>query len=281
MRTQPVHAGSKLLVCAMILANALILGCGDDKGSDPAPPPQIPEGMVRIPPGEGSPGTFTMGSPVEEIGREVDEVAHEVTLTKAFYMLDHEVTRKEWRAALGLDPVHPSQANLPVADMTWLEAIAYCNAKSAAEGLEPAYTIQDEQVAWDQTRNGYRLPTEAEWEFACRAMTDGAFAGKSLDSLGWYGENSGNRLQEVRGKAPNAWGLHDMHGNLSEWCWDWSAAYPASAIDPTGAALSKSRVVRGGSYMVVAEACRSATRSAVSPDRGLFLVGLRTVRTAS
>ncbi|MDR1787166.1 MAG: formylglycine-generating enzyme family protein [Treponema sp.] len=260
--------------------------------------------MVRI---QG--GTFTMGSPSSEPDREDDEVQHRVTLS-SFYMGKYEVTQKEWQALMGTNPSSFKGDNLPVECVSWYDAVEYCNARSKKEGLTPAYTInktrQDPNntssydslkwtVTWNRKANGYRLPTEAEWEYACRAGTTGPFnTGNNITtSQANYNGNypyNGNAKGQYREKTtavgsfqPNAWGLYDMHGNVWEWCWDWYGNYSSGAQTdpegPTGPASSWSRRVRrGGSWYNSGQYLRSANRGYYSPGNRLYYLGFRLVR---
>ncbi len=198
----------------------------------PNPCAQLPDsGMVLI-----HPGTFTMGSPPDEPGRFDNETQHQVTLTKGFYMRDHSVTQQEWQTAMGWIPSVFSGATLPVEAVTWYDCVSYCNRLSEAHGMTDAYTITGQQlsgnhivsatVTWNQGANGYRLPTEAEREYACRAGSTTAFCDgaitdtvcspvdPNLDKVGWYCGNASGTTHPVKGKQANAWGLYDMHGNV-------------------------------------------------------------------
>jgi formylglycine-generating enzyme required for sulfatase activity len=147
-------------------------------------------------------------------------------------------------------------------------------------------------VTWDKEADGYRLPTEAEWEAHCRAGTQTAFVSgdlteeacgvdPALDAVGWYCGNAGASTHEIRGKAPNAWGLYDMHGNVREWCWDWYAEDLGSAatVDPSGPPGGSQRVIRGGSWFYFARECRSAARAPYWPNSKDNFIGFRVVRT--
>jgi formylglycine-generating enzyme required for sulfatase activity len=250
-----------------------------------------PDGMVRI---QG--GTFTMGSPANEPGRDDDEVQHQVK-ARSFYMGKYEVTQKEYQEVMGTNPSHFKGNNLPVEMVSWYDAIEYCNRLSEKEKLTPAYTIDKSRkdtnntsdyddkwlVTWNRSANGYRLPTEAEWEYACRAGTTTAYnTGASInDNTGWYDANRAGSTQEVGRKPANAWGLHDMHGNVYEWCWDWYGDYASgSQTDPTGASSGSGRVIRGGGWNGSAQGVRSAFRYSDTPfDRNSY-VGFRVVRNA-
>jgi formylglycine-generating enzyme required for sulfatase activity len=248
------------------------------------------EGFVRI-----NGGTFTMGSPANESGRDGDEIQHQVTVS-SFYLGKYPVTQKEYQAVMGTNPSRFKGDNLPVETVSWYDAVEYCNRRSQKEGLSPAYTINKNQsdpnnknsrddVKWTVTvnknANGYRLPTEAEWEYACRAGTPTAYnTGAAIsDNTGWYDANSGNKTHPVGQKAANAWGLHDMHGNVWEWCWDWMGDYTSVAqTDPMGAASGANRVVRGGSWNDSAEIVRSAYRYYSTPSLRYGDIGFRLVR---
>jgi len=195
------------------------------------PQQSIPANMVRI---QG--GTFTMGSPASEPKHNNDEVQHQVTVS-SFYMGKYEVTQKEYQEVMGTNPSEFKGDNLPVENVSWYDAIEYCNKRSQKEGLTPAYTISgtgdSRIVSWNRGANGYRLPTEAEWEYTCRAGTTNAYnTGSNInDNTGWYEANSGDKTHPVGQKPANAWGLYDMHGNVWEWCWDWYGNYSSGVAD--------------------------------------------------
>ena len=213
------------------------------------------------------PGTFMMGSPVAEGGHAQDEVRHRVRLTKGFWMGETEVSQRQWKALMGSNPSNPARLDNPVVNVSWNDCVAFMQKANALLGCT------------------MRLPTEAEWEYACRAGTNGPYAGTgALDEMGWY---SGGRYGEaqvsasshpVGKKRPNAWGLYDMHGNVWEWCSDWYGPYPAEDVtDPVGPASGKLRVRRGGSWQDEAAACRSAYRFVFAPDSRHSLLGFRVV----
>ncbi len=235
---------------------------------------------------------FTMGSPLDEPGRDADETPHTVVLIPEVEFADHEVTQAEYETQMGVNPSRVVGANLPVHDVTWFDAILYLNARSTADGLTPAYTVDGENVTWNQAANGWRLPTDAEWEAACRAGTETAFAGGALteeacgldpvlDGLGWYCGNAGAGPHPVKSKAPNAQDLYDMHGNVWEWCWDRYTGDLGTAVqvDPTGPTAGGQRVIRGGSWYYYARDCRSAARAPYWPNSGDDIVGFRAVKT--
>jgi len=247
--------------------------------------PPVPEGFVRI---QG--GTFSMGSPSTEPGRGDDETQHEVTVS-SFYMGKHEVTQGEYEAVMGTNPSYFKGDNLPVENVSWYDAVEYCNALSRKEGRSPAYRVKGTEVTWNRGANGYRLPTEAEWEYACRAGTTTPFNTGNNITTGQanYDGNypyNGNEKGQYRQKttpvgsfAANGWGLYDMHGNVWEWCWDWYGSYPSgSQTDPFGASSGVGRVDRGGSWGSYALNLRSANRSYYGPSyRYNYGIGFRLV----
>jgi len=223
-------------------------------------------------------GTFMMGS---NDGRNEEKPVHQVTVG-SFVIGKYEVTQKEYREMMGTNPSYFKGDNLPVENVSWYDVIEYCNKRSQKEGLTPAYTINGNDVTWNRNANGYRLPTEAEWEYACRAGTTGKYnTGESIsDNTGWYDANSGGKTHPVGQKSANAWGLYDMHGNVREWCWDWYGNYSSGAqTDPPGASSGSTRVERGGSWSSSAEGVRSAYRSNYgNPYYGDDYLGFRLVR---
>jgi formylglycine-generating enzyme required for sulfatase activity len=256
-------------------------------------------GVVGIPA-----GVFTMGSPVDEPGRGPwDETEHQVVLTIAILVSVLEVTQTEWQAVMGWNASEHQGPNHPVENVTWFDGISYCNRRSAAEGLDSVYVMTDRyysgvhitgatSVTCDWAKSGYRLPTEAEWEYACRATTTTAFCNGAitytecsppdpkLDQIGWYCGNSGVP-RDVGAKDANGWGIKDMHGNAWEWCWDRFDVYPSGPVtDPTGPLTGERRVLRGGSGTNQARLCRSAMRNSEPPSSCFGDVGLRVVRTA-
>ncbi|MCC6899123.1 MAG: SUMF1/EgtB/PvdO family nonheme iron enzyme [Polyangiaceae bacterium] len=232
-----------------------------------------PKGYVRI-----EPGRFTMGSLSGERGRDDDETEHEVRITRAFYLKATEVTQGEWKAVLGTNPSHFSSCGdtCPVEQVSWWDAIAFVNELSDREGLTRCY---GEDGSFEGLScNGYRLPTEAEWEYAARAGTTTAHHG-SLYDVAWYVDNSDRTTQPVAGKRANAWGLYDMLGNVWEWVHDWKGTYGSNDSDPTGPSLGVGRVVRGGSWQNVPELVRAASRDELEPGYRSFDYGLRPARS--
>jgi formylglycine-generating enzyme required for sulfatase activity len=240
-------------------------------------------------------GTFLMGSPLFEPHRDGDEVQHTV-MVSSFYMGKSAVTQKEWSGVMGTNPSHFEGDNLPVENVSWYDVIQYCNKRSIKEGLSPAYRIDKTRndpnnksvfldsvkwvVTWDRGANGYRLPTETEWEYACRAGTSTPYhSGNSVEDAGWYVRTSKGGTRPVRQKQANLWGLYDMHGNVWEWCWDWYGAYPSNLqADPIGAISGASRVLRGGSWRSRWRDLRSANRDNGAPSNRFNFLGFRLVR---
>ena len=283
-------------------------------------------GFVYIPA-----GTFQMGSTA---GDPDEKPAHDVTISKGYFMGKCEVTQKEWAEVMkdNANGISESPSNFknspaenedqtqrPVESVSWYDAVVYCNRRSIAEDLTPCYAIDGEtdpskwggdgtvptssDEPWEVTcnweANGYRLPTEAEWEYAARARDDtidkitwsGTDTETKLKEYAWYTENSGNeagkekKTHQVGTLAPNAWGLHDMSGNVWEWCWDWYGNYSAeSDTNPTGPADGSSgdgRVNRGGGWRYSAYACTVSNRSYNGPNHRSLNLGFRLVRSAN
>lgn len=208
------------------------------------------------------PGSFMMGS---TNGRDNEKPVHEVTISQAFYMGKYEVTQGQWQTVMGNNPSNFKDCggNCPVEQVSWDDAQNFINKLNASN---------------DGFR--YRLPTEAEWEYACRAGTTGDYAG-NLSEMAWYSENSGNKTHAVGGKRPNDWGLADMHGNVWEWCQDWDhETYYGAPTDGTAwltGGDQKYRVLRGGSWDFDATDLRSAFRGWFSPDLRSYDFGFRVV----
>jgi formylglycine-generating enzyme required for sulfatase activity len=202
------------------------------------------------------PGMFLMGSPEDEEGRDNDETLHQVTLTKGFWMAKTEVTQAQWKSVMGNNPSEHKGDDLPVENVSWNDAQEFCR------------------------KAGLRLPTEAQWEYACRAGSTGRYAGTGkLDDMGWYDRNSGHETHPVAKKKPNAWGLYDMHGNVWEWCQDWDGDYPNHAVqNPQGASSGSNRIIRGGGGNNSAGGCRSANHNGNSPGFRHFRLGFRPSR---
>jgi formylglycine-generating enzyme required for sulfatase activity len=213
------------------------------------------------------PGTFVMGSPSGEEGRSDRELQHTVTLSQGFWLSDHEVTQSEYLSVMGSNPsFFTGDLNRPVETVSWDDAVRYCQKLTERARAAGLITAQE----------AYRLPTEAEWEYAARAGTTGAWYGE-LDAIAWWSGNSGGQTRPVKQKAPNAWGLYDMIGNVWEWCSDWYGAYPIGSVtDPIGPSSGTDRVDRGGGWGSGAERVRSAYRDGDDPGARMTL-GFRPV----
>ena len=204
------------------------------------------------------PGTFTMG----EYGE-----AHQVTLTKPFWLGKTEVTQGQWETLMGNNPSYMKNAGreAPVEQVSWEDAMQFCR------------KLTERERSAGRLPEGYEytLPTEAQWEYACRAGTTGDYAGV-LDAMAWYGNNSGDTTHPVGQKRPNAWGLFDMHGNVWEWCRDWYDNYPRGSVaDPAGPSSGLFRVFRGGCWTNDASRCCSAYRCKFIPGNRYYFLGFR------
>ena len=269
---------------------------------------RITEDFVLIPA-----GTFQMGS---EKGYSENKPVHQVTITKSFYMGKYEVTQAEYEKYCSYGSSSPSAIygdgnNYPAYYVSWYDALVYCNKRSMAEGLTPCYSISGNTdpskwgtvptssnstwnaVVCDWNANGYRLPTEAEWEYAARAgdntvdrlTCSGTSDVNKLGEYAWYERNSYDATHEVGRKLPNAYGLYDMSGNVREWCWNWwTSSYDTGkegGSDPTGSSAGSSRVNRGGSWNYDSEICAVSCRSCNGPNFRDVVLGLRVVRASS
>ena len=204
-------------------------------------------------------GSFTMGSISSEVGSH-EKPPHEVTISGSFYIATTEVTQAQWMAVMGTNPSKFQGDSLPVEQVSWNDAKEFIRKLSSKKG-----------------ETQYRLPTEAEWEYACRAGTTGDRLG-NLGSAAWYDPNSGGMTHPVGQKQANAWGLYDMLGNVYEWCEDWKGAYPGGPVtDPRGPSTGSFRVVRGGSWFIHANRARPHFRDFFKPDHRQSDVGFRIV----
>ena len=228
--------------------------------------------LVKIPA-----GTFMMGSPVGEKNRENDEGQVPVTLTKPFELGKHQVTQAQWKSVMGTEPWKGQQVipvyNDPATNVAYFDAVEFCATLTAIERDYEILSADEE----------YRLPTEAEWEYACRAGTTTAFSfgddESKLSEYAWFSDNTvgEEHAHKVGLNKPNPWGLYDMHGNVWEWCSDWYGEELSSGVDPVGPEGGSDRVVRGGSFWSFQGDCRSAYRNYRDPSgRGSYL-GFRVV----
>jgi formylglycine-generating enzyme required for sulfatase activity len=209
-------------------------------------------------------GAFLMGADPDDKDAIRDErPRRRVVISRPFRMMIYPVTQELYEKVVGKNPSHfRGDGRLPVDMVYWIDAVAFCNALSEKLGLTAAYVIEAGEVTWDRTANGYRLPTEAEWEYACRAGTVGARYG-DIDDVAWYSKNSGGKSHVVGQKAPNAWGLHDLLGNVWEWCWDWYDENSYSTDpenDPQGPPSGMYHVMRGGGWSAFASFVRASNR---------------------
>ncbi|MBR4385217.1 MAG: formylglycine-generating enzyme family protein [Treponema sp.] len=279
--------GGVLVACALCL---LLFSCG----------------------GGGGGGSDDYEAPVAESGDNVLTVSNGITGSQVFidgrtvtiwarWCSDHEVTQEEYQSVMGSNPSYFSGTNKPVEQVSWYDAITYCNKRSLTENLTPCYTVSGVDFSDDVTvptsnddtwnaaecdfsANGYRLPTEAEWEYFARGgnitnsgQTD--YSGSDIiGDVAWYTENSSSTTHDVKTKAKNNLNLYDMSGNVWEWCWDWYGSISASTLS-TGASSGSSRVLRGGSWYDDAPICSVAYRGDCSPNYRLH-PGFRVVRSA-
>jgi formylglycine-generating enzyme required for sulfatase activity len=300
------------LVATPVLARAEVvrrMAAADVPAPVPAPVPVRPTSddvittrfaqikLKRIPasPAEG----FLMGSTDDDKDSEkYEKPQHRVRITRPFYLGVYEVSQAQYEAVMGDNPSNFSAggdgkekvAGLetgqhPVEQVSWLDAVKFCNKLGEREGRRPFYDIDGDTVTVrDWKAPGYRLPTEAEWEYACRANATPparySFGDDvaELGEYGWFGGNSDNRTHPVGQKKPNGFGLFDMHGNVWEWCWDSYAEgyYSVSPVDnPTGPAPASDRVLRGGGWSTAPRYCRSANRSGLTPGYRSSRLGFR------
>lgn len=255
-----------LLMVITLLVGSLV-GCSSEEEKRPT---------VKVAPKEGDnftnslgmkfvfiePGTFMMGSPISESQRGSDETQHQVMLTKGYWMQTTEVTQGQWKAVMGSTPSSSKRDDLPVEMVSWDD-------------------VQDFIIKLNQRGDKitYNLPTEAQWEYAARAGSSSRYcfgdSENELENYAWYFNSSGE-ADSVGQKLPNAWGLYDMYGLVSEWCQDWSGDYPSDSVtDPTGPSTGSFRVTRGGNWGLEARYCRSASRSTWHADKGAIGIGFR------
>jgi len=214
------------------------------------------------------PGEFLMGSPDSEEGRGDDENQHAVTISKPFYMGATEVTQAQYTAVMGANPARVRAPANPVETVSWTEAADFCRKLS------------------EKTGKTVGLPTEAQWEYACRAGSKTRFSfgdsDKGIANYAWHAANATGTPHPVGQKKPNAWGLYDMHGNVWEWCADWyGPSSKEGAADPQGPASGDQRVLRGGAWVSNPIACRAAYRVGQAPDFRYYFIGFRVAMPAA
>jgi len=206
-----------------------------------------------------APGEFFMGT---ENGHLDEKPVHKVIISKAFEICATEVTQAQWQMIMDNNPSSFKGAKLPVENVSWEETQQFIELINM---LSPSYN--------------YRLPTEAEWEYAAKAGSNDDYAG-DLEKLAWYEANSGGKTHPVGRKQPNAWGLYDVHGNVQEWCQDWYDTYSSETVtDPPGPESGSEKVIKGGGWHSLAASCRCASRVIGLPINHYFYVGFRLVRT--
>jgi formylglycine-generating enzyme required for sulfatase activity len=289
----------------VLLAAAVAGSCGE-QGRDAGSVERLVSPVIEVEMRWIPPGVFTMGSPESDPRRDDDEGPQRSVTLSGFWLMEHEVTQEQFERVMGRNPSQFKDGaewrRRPVERVTWFDAVEFCNALTAAMNaanpglnLQPCYRIErierdyegritSAEVEWIAGSNGFRLPTEAEWEYACRAGTHTAYSfGDDPQQLGdhaWFRDNGGGRPHAVKGKRANAWGLYDMHGNVWEWCWDRYGRYEGgAAIDPQGPQTGADRVLRGGSWGFSSIYCRASYRSDFAPGFVFVDLGFRAART--
>jgi formylglycine-generating enzyme required for sulfatase activity len=230
-------------------------------------------------------GSFLMGSPKGEEGRDTDEGPVHKVRVSPFACMRAPVTRRVYAEVMGEAPNWPDDITdeRPAINVSWFDAIRFCNRLSVREGLPPCYRFKDDSVFRNLVADGYRLLTEAEWEYACRAGSTGRwFFGEDdnlLEEHAWFDRNSGGESHTVGSRKSNPWGLYDMHGNVWEWCWDWYGPYHSKPqTDPVGAADGSDKVLRGGSFSDSSGSVHSASRLRFNPSIRYDFFGFRCAR---
>ncbi|MDR0525209.1 MAG: formylglycine-generating enzyme family protein [Spirochaetaceae bacterium] len=241
-------------------------------------------------------GTFLMGSAPEDSIRNNAEVPQHKVSIGPFYIGRFQITQKEYELFILSHASHFTGNTLPVEIVSWYDAVEYCNYRSLQEKLNPVYGINKQTkdprnlnsgdplkwtITWDPAADGYRLPTEAEWEYAAKAGNYVYAGSNDIDEVCWYGENSRGKSHPVGKKSSNPLGIFDMSGNVWEWCWDWYGPYsPEEQTNPTGPAAGSLRVIRGGSWGFSAIHARTVDRYHAGPTDCSPHLGFRLARSA-
>ncbi len=273
----------------LAFAAITLVACSDDDSGTNPPDNNEPENKVGIEMVRIEPGTYTRGDDVDTYA----QPKHLVTITKAFWIGKYELLGSEYNKVMGEGADYYESERHPVDSTDWYKAVEFCNKLSEYEGLTPVYTINGEDVSWDQNADGYRLPTEGEWELACRGGTNTAlyngdipavnsepYRHSLLDEIAWYAE-TGGKPKQVGLKQPNQFGLYDMLGNVAEPCWDKAASYSVEAkVDPNGPETGRRIIMKGGSYSSRANGTRCGSRYDIAFTGVAKWRGLRLVRNA-
>jgi formylglycine-generating enzyme required for sulfatase activity len=269
----------KVLFIGILLFCSLFIAAQD-------PLAALRESMILV---EG--GVFLRGSAEQPFA--ATERVHETTVS-SFRIAATETTQAVWRSVMGTNPSSFKADDRPVENVSWLDAVRFCNALSEKEELEKAYDIDGSNVSWNRKANGFRLPTEAEWEFAARGGRFAALGREPLSkapysggtdaaAVAWFDRNSGKTSQSVARKAPNELGVYDMSGNVWEWCWDWYGEYPKDpVVDPDGSPRGAGlKVLRGGAWFTPVNLLRVTYRYWSAPTFKVNSVGFRIARNAA
>lgn len=252
-RENPPASVTQLRIETLPEANILVLDSPEAERADGAP--GFRAEMITI-----DAGDLWMGSPDGEIGRYADEAMHWVRVTRPCLLGVTAVTQAQWSQVMGSNPSRILNPDQPVDMVSWYDALAFCNRASELAGLSPAYRLAGLDASWDREADGFRLPTEAEWELAARAGETTRYAGSDrLDEVAWYWHTAGGNSRAVASLQPNAHGLHDMSGNVWEWVWDRHRPYAASSAE-AGPDPGGRRVARGGSWFSLERDLRVACR---------------------